>query len=159
VTRKLSKWTVLLLIEISIGVGSVAAVLTIDPVSQCTNASTQGSPQIISVSLGVNYGNSSSNQWTHLQVAECTTLYTGMQLAGWHLQTRNYGSLGVFILGINGVEQSSTAGSYWQWYYWNVTRWLLGPVGASSYVLNNNDAVLWYLAPPNAGPPPPLMMK
>lgn len=152
---KLSKWALLLLIEISLAVGGVLAVVTIDPVSHCTSVSSQGSPQIISASLGVNYGNSSTNYWIHLQVPECTTLLTGMQLAGWHLQTKNYGSLGVFVLGINGVEQSSTAGTYWQWYSWTGGHWLLGPVGASSYSMNNDEMILWYLAAANAGHPPP----
>ncbi len=152
---KLSKWTLLLLIEISVAAAGVLAVVIIDPIGHCTSASSQGSAQIIPVSLGVNYGNSSTNYWTDLQVPECTTLYAGMQLAGWHLETKNYGSLGIFILGINGVEQSSTAGTYWQWYSWSEGHWLLGPVGASSYSMNNDEMILWYLAAANGSPPPP----
>ena len=154
-TWKLSKWTFLFLVEIALAVGGVLAVVTIDPVSHCVSTPSQSSPQILSVSLGVNYGNSSTSHWTHIQVPECTTLYTGMQLVGWHIQTKNYGSLGIFILGINGVEQSSTAGTYWQWYYWTGGRWFLGPVGASSYTLDGDEMILWYLAAANAGPPPP----
>ncbi len=152
---KLSKWTLLLLIELSAAMGGILAVAVLDPASQCMTPSSQGSPQIISISVGVNYGNSSPNHWNHLQVPECTTLYTGMQLAGWRLQIKNYGSLGIFILGINGVQQSSTTGTYWQWYSWEGGRWLIGPVGASSYTMNDAEMVLWYLAPSNAGPPPP----
>ncbi len=155
---KFSKWTLLLLIEISVAMAAVVAVVITYPVGNCANSSNHGFPQIISVSLGVNYGNSSTNYWTHLPVPECTTLYTGMQLAGWHIQTKNYGSLGVFILGINGVEQSSTAGTYWQWYSWIGGHWLLGPAGASSYSMNNDEMILWYLAAAGTGPPP-LMIK
>ncbi len=77
-----------------------------------------------------------------------------MQLAGWNLQTRSYGNYGIFILSINGATQSTSTGAYWQWYDWSGTRWILGPVGASSYVLKNGDMLLWYLAPVTAGPPP-----
>jgi uncharacterized protein DUF4430 len=155
VKRKLSKWTLFLLIEITAATAAVLVVVITDPVGHCTNSLKQGFPQIISVHLGLNYGNSSTNYWTHLQVPECTTLYTGMQLAGWSLQTKNYGSLGVFIFGINGVEQSSTAGTYWQWYSWTEAHWSLGPVGASSYSMNNEEVIIWYLAAASASPPPP----
>jgi len=88
-----------------------------------------------------------------MQIPRCTSLYAAMQLAGWHMSTKSYGNLGVYIQGINGVPQS--AGAYWQWYSWTGRSWSLGPVGASSYTLNSDDMILWYLASSNAGPPPP----
>ncbi len=77
-----------------------------------------------------------------MRVPVCATLYNAMQLTGWRMNTKSYGSLGVFILGINGVDQSG--GAYWQWYSWKSNQWALGQVGASSYIIQSGDMILWY---------------
>ncbi len=151
----LSRWSILLLIEVSASIAGILAFSVTQTKQQCTVTTVQSFPQVISMELGVNYGNTSTNSWRRLQMPWCTTLLSAMHLAGWNLHTKNYGSLGVFILGINGVDQSTLAGTYWQWYTWQGGHWILGPVGASAATVNENEMFLWYLAPANAGPPPP----
>lgn len=61
--------------------------------------------------------------------------------------------LGVFVTGINGVSQRGN--HYWFWYRWDTTTrdWVLGEVGAGSYILRRNDVLAWYLADASRWPP------
>lgn len=134
-----SKWLPLLFVELLIAGAGLLYVFTFQPSCSSQSASSSaGFP----IDLGLNYGNSTTSDWRSMQVPVCATLYDTMQLAGWRMNTKSYGSLGVFIIGINGVEQSG--GAYWQWYGWRPNQWNLGPVGASSYMIQSGDMILWY---------------
>ncbi len=134
-----SKWFPLLVVELLIAGGGLLYVLTLHPTCSSQSASSlTGLP----LDLGLNYGNSTTSHWGAMRVPVCATLYSAMQLSGWRMNTKSYGSLGVFIIGINGVEQSG--GAYWQWYSWKSNHWALGPVGASSYMIQSGDMILWY---------------
>jgi len=134
-----SRWLPLLLMELLIAGAGLLYVFTLQP--SCSSQSTSSSAGL-PLNLGLNYGNSTSSQWRIMQVPVCATLYNAMQLTGWRMDTKSYGSLGVFIVGINGVEQSSAA--YWQWYSWKSNHWALGLTGASSYMIQSGDMILWY---------------
>ncbi len=134
-----SKWLPLLVMELLIAGAGLLYVFTLQP--SCSNQAafySEGLP----LDLGLNYGNSTNSQWRSMRVPVCTSLYNAMQLSGWRMNTKSYGSLGVFIVGINGVEQSG--GAYWQWYSWKSNHWTLGLMGASSYMIQNGDRILWY---------------
>lgn len=146
-----SKWLPLLVVELTIAGGGLLYVFTLQPTCSSRSASSSvGLP----IDLGLNYGNSTDAVWKSMRTPVCATLYDTMRLTGWRMDTRWYGSLGVFILGINGVEQ--TGGAYWQWYSWAGNHWSLGMVGASVYVIQSNDSILWYYgssAPTAIAPP------
>lgn len=132
-----SKWLPILIVELLIAGAGLLYVFTLQP--RCSSASSsEGFP----IDLGLNYGNSTGSLWRSMRVPACATLYDAMRLTGWRMDTKSYGSLGVFIAGINGVEQTGAA--YWQWYSWAGSRWSLGLVGASSYVIRGGEIVLWY---------------
>ncbi len=135
----ISKWLPLLVVQLLVAGAGLLYVFTLQP--SCSSQSASYS-EGLSLNLGLNYGNSTTSQWRSMRVPFCTNLYNAMQLSGWRMDTKSYGGLGVFIVGINGVEQSG--GAYWQWYSWKSGQWALGPVGASSYMIQNGDKILWY---------------
>lgn len=148
------KWLPLLVVELLIAGAGLLYVFTLQPTCSSRSAS---SPAGLPLELGLNYGNSTISDWKSIRVPVCTTLYNAMQLTGWRMNTKSYGSLGVFIVGINGVEQSG--GAYWQWYSYTGSHWNLGSVGASAYVVQPNDSILWYYGtntPSTIAPPQPL---
>ena len=134
-----SKWLPLLFVELLIAGAGLLYVFTLQPTCSGPSASSSAG---LPLNLGLNYGNSTTSHWGTLRVPVCATLYNAMQLTGWRMNTKSYGSLGIFIIGINGVEQSG--GAYWQWYSWKSNQWALGSVGASSYIIQSGDMILWY---------------
>lgn len=60
---------------------------------------------------------------------------------------------GVFVTGINGVNQHGDY--YWFWYRWDpeARDWTLGETGADSYILKRGDVLAWYLADTSSWPP------
>jgi len=60
---------------------------------------------------------------------------------------------GVFVTGINGVNQYGS--HYWFWYRWDpeARDWTLGETGADSYILKRDDVLAWYLADTSSWPP------
>ena len=54
-------------------------------------------------------------------------------------ETKEYPSLGLFVLSINGVKSNDTPGYNWT-YYINGER---APVGISNYIVKENDVISW----------------
>jgi hypothetical protein len=61
------------------------------------------------------------------------------------------GGLGKFVDAINGVWTNGSAGYYWMWYQWNPENqtWVYGPLGASNYIMSNNEIIRWRYEFPN----------
>lgn len=53
------------------------------------------------------------------------------------IETREFGGIGTFVEGIHGVRNTNTA--YWQ--YWINGEY--AKIGATQYILENEDEVLW----------------
>lgn len=100
----------------------------------------------ISVDITFDYGNGLSGQGdVQAFVGEVLfagdtvldLLYSLEEEQGIAIETRNFPGLGQFIEAIHGVR--NTNNSYWQ--YWVNDEY--AKVGASQYVLQNNDKVIW----------------
>ncbi len=57
------------------------------------------------------------------------------------VETTYYAGVGEFIDSINGVSNDPGAGKYWMWYIWENEGWVLAPVGAGNYGLNDGDNI------------------
>ncbi|MEM3671462.1 MAG: hypothetical protein QW767_06950 [Thermoprotei archaeon] len=95
-------------------------------------------------------------KWSNISVSEGTSLYGAMVKAGWNV---NYTSskdplLGIFVTGINGIQQNTSSGMYWTYWIYTGTAqscWFSGPSAANFYLLAvNKETVVWYLSAYNA---------
>ena len=81
-----------------------------------------------------------------LQLPDKSTAYDAIkQLADAKkitMTTKEYSSMGYFIEEINGIKNNNQTGEYWGYYINGKTAQL----GASSYILKNNDLITWKYA-------------
>jgi hypothetical protein len=56
---------------------------------------------------------------------------------------------GKFVTGILEKEQNKT--HYWMWYFWSAgaNTWVLGPVGADSYTIQDGEILMWRYEKPS----------
>ncbi len=57
------------------------------------------------------------------------------------VETQYYPGLGEFITSIDGLSQDPETSQYWMFYVWNENGWVLAPVGAGSYQLEDGDNI------------------
>jgi len=108
------------------------------------------------INLGVDYGNG-TRVWYN--GTKGLTLYDAMLNAGWNIDGKSYGVMGMYIKAINGLEESNSNFRYWGWWSWTDFGWAHGGSACDKYVLSPGETILWYYSPtdPNTfemAPPP-----
>lgn len=74
-----------------------------------------------------------------------STVYNLMQLASadsrvpFLFETKNYGSMGLFVESINGLKNNNKTGKYWIYYVNNESA----QIGISNYIIKPNDIITW----------------
>ena len=101
------------------------------------------------VELTIDYGNSTLRVFSSLTG---NTVFDVLNQSATVTFTQYF--YGKFITTINGVENNANGNGYY-WQYWVNEE--LGPVAADTYVLSDEDQVLWkYCAPEDSSTTPPL---
>jgi len=108
------------------------------------------------INLGVDYGNG-TRVWYN--GTKGLTLYDAMLNAGWNIDGKSYGVMGMYIKAINGLEESNSNFRYWGWWSWTDFGWAHGGSACDKYVVSPGETILWYYSPtdPNTfemAPPP-----
>jgi hypothetical protein len=93
------------------------------------------------INLGIDYGNG-TRIW--FNGTRGLTLYDAMLEAGWKVDAESYGTMGLYVKAINGVEQSIEQSRYWTWWMWTSLGWAHGGSACDKYVLSNGETILWY---------------
>ncbi|MCL7401192.1 MAG: DUF4430 domain-containing protein [Thaumarchaeota archaeon] len=93
------------------------------------------------INLGIDYGNG-TRHWFNGTMG--LTLYDAMLKAGWRVDAEPYGTMGLYVKAINGVEQSIEQSMYWTWWLWTNLGWAHGGSACDKYVLSNGETILWY---------------
>lgn len=87
-----------------------------------------------------------NGQKYNLKLPEKSTAYNALkQLADSKqitMTTKEYSGMGYFIEELNGIKNNNQTGEYWGYYINGKTATL----GASSYILKNNDLITWKYA-------------
>lgn len=94
-----------------------------------------------SINLGIDYGNGTRIWYNG---TKGLTLYDAMQEAGWKIDGKSYGTMGIFVEAINGVEQSMSESKYWGWWSWTDYGWSHGGSACDKYVVSHGETILWY---------------
>jgi len=106
---------------------------------------------LVSVNLGIDYGNSSRTWQNNSKALTGQTLFdVTKQAANVTYQTSMFGTE---ILSINGVGKQSTFG--WTYWIWNSTAhsWSIVWEGVDTYLVTNGETFMWYYQ--NSFSPPP----
>jgi hypothetical protein len=111
------------------------------PVNNRKNTSVQPASQEIKAKLIVNYGSSRSTYDT-VTAASSTVFALLEQLSQANNFSLSYrqSQLGVFVEAIAGIKNDNATNSFWLY----KVNGKIANVGASNYVLHNNDEVEWY---------------
>lgn len=86
----------------------------------------------------VDYGNSTVESHS-FNVSQGTTAFIVFDTY-WNLTVRDYGGLGTYIVGINGVLENSTSEHYWLFWYSpaGTEQWQYSNLGVSAYEITEN---------------------
>lgn len=93
------------------------------------------------IKLGIDYGNSTRIWYNGTRGL---TLYDAMLEAGWSIDAESYGTMGLYVKKINGVEQSAEQSRYWSWWVWTSLGWAHGGSACDKYIVSNGEIILWY---------------
>ncbi len=90
------------------------------------------------VNICIDYGNGTVVWYNDTRVPLGATLFNAtsevavLNYTVWNLPGYGYpDDKAIFIDAINGVWNDYQANKYWQWYYWDGSQWVLGPVGCN----------------------------
>jgi len=98
-----------------------------------------GAPVLIN--LGIDYANG-TRQWFNGTIG--ATLYDAMIRAGWNVETKSFGVMGLYVTSINGVEESAEKSKYWGWWTWTEYGWSHGGSACDKYIVGTGESILWY---------------
>ena len=102
---------------------------------------------LVSINLGIDYGNG-TRRWFNETTG--LTLYDCMKQAGWKIETKDFGVMGLYVTSINGVKESAEKLRYWGWWIWTDYGWSHGGSACNKYVVSPNETIIWYYSQVNS---------
>ncbi|MCJ7423469.1 hypothetical protein MUP01_04270 [Candidatus Bathyarchaeota archaeon] len=118
---------------------------------QYSDLSSKVKRQIISVNLGINYGNGSAVHWfNETKTNAGSTLLDLTKLLASVNYTENVA--GASVNAIDDVPNSYPR--WWVWWSESSYGWTFGPVSCDKYVIGENETMLWYRQDISTYPPP-----
>jgi len=147
---QMSNWTLLALVTLC---WALAASLTAGYYYyQYSDLFSKVKETIITVDLGINYGNGTAIRWLNeTKINAGSTLLDLTKLVASVNYTESLS--GASVSAINNVPNSD--GKYWLWWSYSAYGWTFGQVASDKYVVGQNETVVWYREAYSANPEPP----